>query len=397
MNLFLQLAADVEVFATNLKPSINNHFTYKEIINETERLKTELKVRYFQAGSKPEFRKFTEYHLEKLSELLGTVRDIASGVAAKSGETHTIISSEKMADVLVVYHKLRALMAFFYEIFGKYLPKNHHIPVVSQPVFIKEVMGYKEEITRKLTQSDPLLAQWPLKPFDNFVQLKELRTWHQVDYCRSLHLAFGELQAEGTALNTEKILRFLVKMNYNSPEFYRFCIDLIKKEEVYPNIKRLEHLKKEVGQIQVNKGMQYRSDMKSIKKQIQCWINEEIQYWKESELIKEMEEEIKAASTDKPGVSGGKINTRFTEHVLAFKTSVEIEAGLLFGKGHPQGVLKKTLETYNCINRDHISYESFRKRYYERNVETAKEYRRHLRKCLNITNFFVSNNSDTED
>ncbi|WP_207534877.1 hypothetical protein [Desertivirga arenae] len=365
MNLLLQLEVEVEHFRKNLDRCISNNLPYAEIIHEAERLKAQLKDCYFQPGSKLEFRKFTEFHLIKLSELLETIREAPSAMAAQSDPSAQLHWEEIIPDILVVYHKLRALLAFVYEVFGKYLPKDHYIPEVSQQLFIKEVLGNKEEIRKRLQHSDSQLTSLLLQPFVDFVHHKELRTWHQINYCRALYLEFQEFGPEEPTKSREEIIRFLVKLNYNSPDYYSFCIGLIKKEEVYPSITRLEHLRKEVGQIQVKRGMQYRRDMKSIKKQIQRWIDEEIEFLKctnPHDLFGGINQENKKT----PVIAElEKILSFMSVDEMAAKAFVEVKIGLYRYQDHEEAFFSNMVSAYHTSYAKNISKDSFANKFYK--------------------------------
>ena len=285
-----------------------------------------------------------------------------------------------------ILRMLLELLNMVEQCFTNYLELDGRIPVAYLVVARFKLDKRLTVLTSALADSgiSGELQKFIGQPFAEFLCEDDV---HVITYQRLFYLnvLMGELlsvipdssHAESLEVRFQEKLR---ELNYNHPDFYRYCTSSIKAEvAALPHKEGFEYLVwmlKEVNQLQHKHGMVYNPLHDSLKQQLQMWIKEEIEYMK---TFKE---------TPDPDASAGgrwkgfKVETQFSVAQMAYCIKLLCDTGI-FTNPNKSELLDFFSEFFASVKQPQISSRSLRKNFYNDDASAAAGVRDILLTLLN--------------
>lgn len=260
-------------------------YCYHTLQQENERIKKLNKETIFNFKSNQRIEQYIhkkQYAIENLASRL--IKDINP---ANPLDIYKYSNKYDKTDCLkVVYIYLEKILRFIEKDYRTYLDINIQIPYRS--ILVKEF-----EITDKLIQVknvllgssiDEELMRLAYEPIlkVSTIKIQEKITYYEFNYCSDyISALFNQLEEEN--ISNEIIKEILFDLNFNSTTFLKYITSQIQRElEAFDdNIQKIDLLYKYLknyNQKQNRYFIKYKEKLPTLKVQLTCWIEEEINY-----------------------------------------------------------------------------------------------------------------------
>lgn len=363
-------------------------YCYHSLKNENTIIKKRNKERVFKLKSREQIEQHIhrkQYALENLAhKLIKEINPVNSLDLYQFSDSYNKIDCLKVA-----YIYLEKLLRFIEKEYRNYLNVNIQIPYRSTLVKEFEIVKKLNEVKSRLLDSniDDYLLKLVYEPLLKIatISIQDKLTYFEFNYCSELILALYK-QINFTNISNETIKESLFYLNFNSLKFFKHLTsDIIKElEEQENNIQKIDVLYwylKNYNQKQVRNFIKYKQNLPSIKEQMICWIEEEIEY-----LSKKMKLDANQFTNISTNEEKLKILTSLSVAQLSYFFGLLMETGIIKYKNQTD-VFRFISENFKTSNTEKISVDSIKVKYYNVESNTRKVLREKFIELLGLTKF----------
>lgn len=267
--------------------------------------------------------------------------------------------------------------------FAQYIDPNSSITERRRLIAILQFKANIIDIN-KLNQQIPIsLISILTKPLEDFIENKELATFHNLNF---LKFYIKEIFCLNDPENDLPSLfkRKLIYLNLNSLAFFYWATSEIKiKVNEYDNVidktEKLSWYLKELNQIPVNQNIQFSLDLHPIKELISEWLVEEICFLDKTRKLQSKNTLELQSTTD-----DFKMSTPLSVPQLGFLLRTFIETGLISNKKQDIAIAKLFASKTKTKGREEISAKSLRQHFYKEDENARKAVKQTI---INILNY----------
>lgn len=321
---------------------------------------------------------YIQLHQHNLVALLNLIsEDLKDGDIENISQTATWINLYKH-----IHHTLREILTFIEEKFVKYLDINCKVPAyylnTAQDTFQKDLQIIEEK--GKQAGCDEKLLDVILGFGKNYVVKgrHNRTTYHNLHYLKEVLKRVSELFLSHFAEDSinEKLQDLLFYLNFNTLDYFDYCTETIKNtvNDLPTFREKLDHLyliKKRANQTPAKPGFIHSKLHPNLQNMLKTWLDEEIKYFKEKELLAAGKILI---SEELNRWKGFKIITSFSVPQLGnfLRLLVESEVFLNVNKSE---ILDFFSYFFTSVKQENISAGSLRANFYKDDASVSKAVR----------------------
>jgi len=294
------------------------------------------------------------------------------------GVCHKILS---LYDVLGQH--LQNTLDFIENLFGKYFDRNEKIPASFRKISTEELKNQLSRLVQIIATDESIdkpLINNVVGVFQNFTDDESTNiSYKQLSYHQELII---ELLAEKALTSTQSFRETLYYFNFNDDNFIAYeyerlqllINDLTTKNE---KITLLRFEQKNINQLSAKLNCSYTANMPSLKEQVNGWIDEEVKFLENGNLIEKIENGV--------AENEHKIHTSLSVAKLALLIKLLVIDKIIINRTVAP-MLRIIAKLFTTLQREDISFGSIETKYHAPDKATISAVRDILFKWINILN-----------
>lgn len=339
------------------------------MLEETERVKSNLMLTICSVSRKAELRRYIQQHQQRLIKL--------SSHLLKYTKPEKIVSeSDALETTLLchyIYQSLEDLLNFVERHFTGYFNPDAWIPANYKKIAVEEISHDLEALEQNLStlEIEDKLIRIVFLPFREFLEeeFSNEITYRKVNYLRTLKKELRKLadtHKESRDAN-DSIQQLLISFDFNSHAYFMYCTNqmALQVNAIESQPRRLEKLAyclKEINQARGRRGFIFDPTNNPLKDQIANWIGEELNFQRSHQLPIDFHE------GDDLVQPNTKVHLDLSVAQTACLIRAFIEGGIIQNKNLSK-LIRLLVSIIKSKRSEIVSAESFRMRYY--NIEDS--------------------------
>lgn len=356
--------------------------------DEAERIKRKFVHEIFAFGEERHLERYIQFHQQELIRLADLLASLRKELNSENE------SNASFAEGYNVSHRvIESLLEFIERHFTKYFDQDAKAPESYIILAGSDVVKGFGDLHDRLKQqeADPFLSDLALHPLKKFIEnIPSGRiSYRKIIYVKEVHNELSRIiQTDRQSHEVNDDIRLvLLYMNFNTIKYFRYYTSyisaLLREVDSAPErIEKLSFLLKTINQTQVKPGVGYNPSIRTLKDQLVDWISEEIFYLEKMHQLNEKNIAANGALMD-----DFKLRTEMSVSQLAYLLRVFLEVKIIHNTNVSE-LIRFFSRFFQTKRLEHISYESFRVRYY--NIEDST--RRSVRNILLLMVDYINKN-----
>ena len=283
----------------------------------------------------------------------------------------------------IIGKHLQNILDFIEDFFSNYFNRNEKLPASYRKVSTLELKKQLRRLVQILTKDecvDKPLINIIISDFQQFAgDETSIISYLQLSYQKEL---IKELLSEKALASTQHFRETLYYFNFNEDNFIAYEYERLqqltnnlatKKEKI--TLLRFEQ--KNINQLSAKLNCSFTINMPSLKEQVNGWIDEEVKFLENGNLIEKTENGI--------GENENKIHTSLSVAKLALLIRLLVIDKIIINRTVAQ-MLRIVAKIFTTLQREEISFGSLETKYHAPDKATVNALRDMLFKWINILN-----------